>query len=244
MKTYLLFIFFLCLGFPSNSQDKSGYNYFVQDIKTPDNSTQIEINTKGDTVLVAYYKINNLISRSNQEFTKVYKGTPFFRNGWYKGVMRTDNGASLNFTMAYNIQKDEVYLVNDPTQEAKSIKPTEFEMEGHTFKQFKDRYYEFIYEGKSLIMKEYQCILQLNSSAQKTGYEPEGGASEYEGEFLKSAKYYLKNENKLKEIPLNKRVFKLFGEHSKTVEAYAKSNELRPNKEGGLLAIFKYFDSL
>lgn len=85
MKTYLFFIFFICLGFSSNSQDKSGYNYFVQDIKTPDNSTQIEINQKGDTVLVAYYKINNLISRSNQEFTKVYKGTPFLEMVGTKG---------------------------------------------------------------------------------------------------------------------------------------------------------------
>ncbi|MBV5280616.1 MAG: hypothetical protein J0651_05110, partial [Actinobacteria bacterium] len=42
----------------------------------------------------------------------VYKGTPFFKNGWYKGVLLTDNGASLNFTMAYNVQKDEVYMVS------------------------------------------------------------------------------------------------------------------------------------
>jgi hypothetical protein len=244
MKTFLLILFSLCWGLSSNSQEKNVYNYFVQVIKTPDSNTKIEINKKGDTVLVAYYNTQDLINRTNQEFVKVYKGTPFFKNGWYKGALLTDNGASLNFTMAYNVQKDEVYMVNNPTESAVSIKPIGFSMEGHTFRQFKDRYYESIYEGKSLILKEHQCLLQLNRPIQKTGYESEGGENEYEGEFIKSVKYYLINEGKFKEIPLSKRIFRLFGEHGKTVEAFAKTKELSPNNEGSLIALFKYFESL
>lgn len=90
-----------------------------------------------------------------------YENTPFFKNGCFKGVLLTDNGASLNFTM-----------------------------------------------------------------------------------FIKSVKYYLINEGRFKEVPLNKRIFKLFGEHGKTVEVYAKANELSPSKEGNIIALFKYFDSL
>lgn len=94
MKTFLLILFSLCWGLSSNSQEKNVYNYFVQVIKTPDSNTKIEINKKGDTVLVAYYNTQDLINRTNQEFVKVYKGTPFFKNGWYKGALLTNNGAS------------------------------------------------------------------------------------------------------------------------------------------------------
>lgn len=244
MKTYLLFIFIICLGFSSNSQEKSGYNYFVQDIKTPDNSTQIEINKKGDTVLVAYYKVNNLISRSNQDFTKVYKGTPFFRNGWYKGVLRTDNGASLNFTMAYNIQKEEVYLASIPGQDATVMRPQSFTLLGHTFRQYKNQYYEVIYEGGSQLWKEYQCTLHLSKSGQRTGYEAEGGVNEYDGEFVKSVKYYLKEEDRLKEIPSKNRLFKLFGDKSADVKNYAKNAKLNLSAEHSLVTIFRFYDSL
>lgn len=87
-------------------------------------------------------------------------------------------------------------------------------------------------------------MFQLNKSLQKIGYGPEEKVYKFEGEFIKSAKYYLKNGNALKLIPMSNRCFKLLGVHRKIVEVYAKERVLNPKREADLIAIFKYFAPL
>jgi hypothetical protein len=245
MKTILIvFLLILCRLLETVAQEKKLYSYFVPQTKTADSDNHIEVNQKGDTVLVAHYRAIDALNKTNNEFTKVYKGTPFFMNGWYKGFVEEKNGHQSEFVMAYNIQKGLVYLVTDPLMEATQMRPPLFSMKQHTFKLFKNEYFEPIYEGKTVILKEYQCMLKSNRPTQRTGYETEGGESEYEGEFVKSVKYYLQNGDVLKAIPIGKRIFKLFGNQAKMVEAYAQSNRLNPEKEAELIAIFKYFDAL
>ncbi len=242
MKRNLLFLLFL--GQWVCAQEKKLYSYFVPQTKTADSDNHIEVNKKGDTVLVAHYRAIDALNKTNNEFTKVYKGTPFFKNGWYKGFIVESNGHQSDCIMEYNIQQGFVYLVTDTLLDATQMRPPEFSLEQHIFKLFKNEYFEPIYEGKNVILKEYQCLLQSNRPVQRTGYETEGGENEYEGEFIKSVKYYLKNGAKLKAIPTGRKIFKLFGNQGKTVESYAKSRNLNPEKEADLIDIFKYFDSL
>lgn len=219
-------------------------NYIVPESKIADSDHTIEVNKKGDTVFIAYYKGQDLINRSNQDFVRTYKGTPFFGNGWYRGKVQTGSGMEWEFLMAYNVQKEEVYLASIPGQEATVMRPASFTLLGHTFRQYKNQYYEVIYEGESQLWKEYQCTLYSGKSGQRTGYEAEGGVNEYEGEFVKSVKYYLKEGNRLREIPSKNRVFKLFGKKSTDVKNYAQNAKLNLSAEHSLVTLFRFYDSL
>ncbi len=232
------------LSFWVKAQDKQSYIYSLPESKIADSDHKIEINKKGDTVFVAHYKVQDLKNRSNQDFIKTYKGTPFFKNGWYRGKVKTDSGMEWEFVMAYNIQKEEVYLSSDPKLDATVMRPAYFTMEGHTFRQFKNQYYEVIYEGKNQVWKEYICTLYFSKSQQRTGYEAEGSSDEYDGEFVKSTKYYLNQKGRLVGIPSGKRGFKLFGEHQKTVAEYAKLHKIKLDSEKGLVNVWGYYESL
>ncbi|NBB19041.1 hypothetical protein GVN20_06710 [Runella sp. CRIBMP] len=239
---YFASLFFLC--FWAKAQENKPYNYIVPESKIADSDHTIEVNKKGDTVFIAHYKGQDLINRSNQDFVRTYKGTPFFKNGWYRGKVQTGTGMEWEFVMAYNIQKEEVYLSNNPNMEATVMRPVSFTMAGHTFRQYKNQYYEVIYEGGSQIWKEYGCTLVFSKSGQRTGYEAEGGVNEYDGEFVKTVKYYLKEGDKLREIPSKNRLFKLFGAKSNDVKNYAKTKGLNLSKETNLVSLFRYYDSL
>lgn len=241
MKKTVITFFVLGYSLSVAAQEKKLYSYFVPEIKTPDNATRIEINPKGDTVLIASYRTIDAINKTNNEFTKIYKGTPFFKNGWYKGFIVENNGRESGFLMAYNLQKKVIYLVTDPLLEATPMKPQTFWLEGHTFKLIKGKYFEPIYEGNSIILKEYQCLLQSSRATQRTGYEAE---AEYEGEFVKFVKYYVVIDDKWREITMGKRFYKLFGNQAETMETYVKKNALNPSKEKDLAMIFKYFEAL
>ncbi|MEZ4902697.1 MAG: hypothetical protein R2822_13575 [Spirosomataceae bacterium] len=244
-RTTLFLIFYGLLYLYGIGQEREGkpYSYFIPEYKISDTDSRIEINKNGDTVLVSSFQIQNGTTNTHQIATKVYKNTPFFGNRWYRGQIVTDHDNALNFVMAYNIQKGVVYLVHHESEPAAIMQPIQFTIGDHTFKQFRRQYYETVYAGKSEILKEYQCVLQLAKSAQKTGYGAEEKETEFEGEFIKSVKYYLKKEKSLKNIPPGRRLFRLFGNQRKIIEAYVKEKNLKFTKEADLVAIFKYFDS-
>lgn len=244
MKTTLIILLFTLLAASSKGQNNS-YSYFMRQMKIPGSSdTKIVVNQKGDTTLLAHYTARDAINNTYQTFTKNYKGTPYFKNGWFNGTISIENSRTMSFLMAYNVEKSVVYVVEDPEGEATTIKPQTFTIDGHTFKQLNNLYIETIYANKSSILKEYSCALISNKTEQKTGLEPEGSENEYEGEFVKSVKYYLLDGQKLKLIPKGKKVFRLFGSKKLTVEKFAKNNHIPINAEHGLLALFTYYDSL
>ncbi|MFN8348676.1 MAG: hypothetical protein U0X91_26995 [Spirosomataceae bacterium] len=228
--------------FSTASVEKKIYNYFIPERKVADSGTRIEVNDKGDTVLVATYSAINVSNRTANDFSKVYKGTPFFKNGWYKGKVATEKGGEVNVVMAYNVQNGKIYIVVDPEKEASELTPPAFYMEGHLFKRLKNQYFEPLYEGESVLLKQYACMLKPHLSGQRTGYESED--SEYEGEFLKSSGYYLWVNNKLKTIPAGKKLFHLFGAYRSEMENYMQQQGLNVAVERDLVAVFKYYDSL
>ncbi|MFN8355750.1 MAG: hypothetical protein U0Y10_14935 [Spirosomataceae bacterium] len=248
------FLFFGCFFFlssclyaqqsPGIGQQNNQYGYFVRQVKVPGGSdSKIVVNSKHDTTLVAYYKMQDALNNTFQEFTKVYKGTPFFKNGWYKGSLAMETGSAVSFVMAYNVEKNVVYIIENDTQDARLIRPQTFTLEGHSFKLINGGYYEPIYTNKSVILKEYTCKLSANRPQQRTGYESEGGENEYEGVFNKSVNYFLYKNEEFIPIPKNKRIFKLFGEKQAEMEQYAKSAAIKLDSDAGLKALFSYYDS-
>ena len=246
MKLYLAFISSLLFSSEIFGQiTNNKYDYFLRKIQVSGNSdTKIVINKNGDTTLQAYYNARDIVNNSHQEFTKTYKGTPFFKNGWYKGKLSVETGKNMEFLMAFNEQKNELYVVEDPIKDAITLKPEAFTIAGHHFSQFNRAYFEVIYIGKNTILKEHLCTLSANGSVEKTGYEVSGGVGEYEGEFVKSYKYFTLKQDEVVQLPKGKQMLNLFGNKKTDVEKFVKDNKINLKSENGIVSVFKYYDSL
>lgn len=218
------------------------YDYFLRKMQVAGSSdSKIVVNkNNGDTTFQAYYSARDVVNNTQQEFTKTYKGTPFFKNGWYKGKISTESGKDMEFLMAFNMQKNELYIVEDIKKDAITIKPEAFTIMGHHFSKFENAYYEIIYISKNTLLKEHSCVLH-SSNAEKTGYETSG---EYEGEFVKSSKFFLLKDESVVQLPRGKNLLNLFGNKKPLVEQYLKANNINLKTENGLVSTFKYYDSL
>lgn len=247
MKFSLTFIAVLISFNLTFGQKTNTYDYFLRKMSIPDNGdSKIVINPKnGDTTFQAFYNSRDVVNNTHQDFTKIYKGTPFFKNGWYKGTFSTQNGKDLSFLMAFNVQKNELYVVEDPKKNAVSLKPESFMIAGHHFSQFQKTYYEVVFISKNTILKEHSCTLSGNGTVEKTGYEVSGGVGEYEGEFVKSSKLFLLKQNdEVVQLPKGKQLLKFFGDKKEIIENYVKENNINLKSENGIINVFKYYDSL
>ncbi|WP_064198127.1 MULTISPECIES: hypothetical protein [Emticicia] len=218
------------------------YDYFLRKMQVAGSSdSKIVVNKNtGDTTFQAYYSSRDVVNNTQQEFTKTYKGTPFFKNGWYKGKISTESGKDMQFLMAFNVQKNELYIVEDINKDAIAIKPEAFTIMGHHFSKFENAYYEVVHISKNTLLKEYSCVLH-SSNTEKTGYEASG---EYEGEFVKSSKFFILKDESVIQLPRGKNILNLFGDKKPLVEQYVKANNINLKTENGLVSTFKYYDSL
>lgn len=238
--TFVLLFLFSSKIFGQITNNK--YDYFLRKMQIAGSSdSRIVINkNNGDTTFQAYYNSRDVVNNTQQEFTKIYKGTPFFKNGWYKGKMSTESGKDMEFLMAFNMQKNELYIVEDINKDAITIKPEAFTIMGHHFSKFENAYYEIIHISKNSLLKEYSCVLHSNNT-EKTGYESSG---EYEGEFVKSSKFFILKDESVVQLPRGKNLLNLFGDKKPLVEQYVKTNNINLKTENGLVSTFKYYDSL
>jgi hypothetical protein len=218
------------------------YDYFLRKMQIAGSSdSKIVVNkNNGDTTFQAYYNSRDVVNNTQQEFTKTYKGTPFFKNGWYKGKISTESGKDMEFLMAFNMQKNELYIVEDVKKDAITIKPEAFTIQGHHFSKFENAYYEIVHISKNTLLKEYSCVLH-SSNTEKTGYEASG---EYEGEFVKSSKFFILKDESVIQLPRGKNFLNLFGDKKPLVEEYVKTKNINLKSENGLVSTFKYYDSL
>ncbi|WP_188764029.1 hypothetical protein [Emticicia aquatilis] len=238
--TFMLLFLFSSQVFGQITNNK--YDYFLRKMQIAGSSdSKIVVNKKnGDTTFQAYYNSRDVVNNTHQEFTKTYKGTPFFKNGWYKGKISTESGKDMEFLMAFNVQKNELYIVEDINKDAIAIKPEAFTIMGHHFSKFENAYYEVIHISKNTLLKEHSCILH-SSSTDKTGYEASG---DYEGEFVKSSKFFILKDESVIQLPRSKNFLNLFGDKKPLVEQYVKANNINLKTENGLVSTFKYYDSL
>ena len=243
MKISLAFILLLLFSNQIFGQiTNNKYDYFLRKMQIAGSSdSKIVVNkNNGDTTFQAYYNSRDVVNNTQQEFTKIYKGTPFFKNGWYQGKISTESGKDMQFLMAFNVQKNELYIVEDINKDAIAIKPEAFTILGHHFSKFENAYYEIIHISKNTLLKEYSCVMHSNNT-EKTGYEASG---EYEGEFVKSSKFFILKDESVIQLPRGKNILNLFGNKKPLVEQYVKANNINLKTENGLVSTFKYYDSL
>ncbi len=243
MKRSLTFVLLFLLSSKIFGQiTNNKYDYFLRKMQIAGSSdSKIVVNkNNGDTTFQAYYNSRDVVNNTQQEFTKIYKGTPFFKNGWYKGKISTESGKDMEFLMAFNMQKNELYIVEDINKDAITIKPEAFTIMGHHFGKFENAYYEIIHISKNSLLKQYSCVLHSNNT-EKTGYESSG---EYEGEFVKSSKFFILKDESVVQLPRGKNILNLFGDKKTLVEQYVKANTINLKTENGLVSTFKYYDSL
>lgn len=237
------------LSDPSRSAKKSQHEYFVRENLIPADESLIEIRGK-DTVLVSYYKFTNPGNNSYQEMTRVYKGTPYFRNGWYKGFFNNTNGKAVSFSMAFNVEKGIVYYVD--TGENKTIEafPDEFTIGNTYFKAFdkrganinhKKHYYEVLYSGKSQLLKQHICKYISLDFKNRSGYDVMT-ESTFEGMFSKTAQYYLVVDNEFRRVEKNDKFLKVFGSKKPIIEQHIIDNKLSLEVENDLKEILKFYD--
>ncbi|UTA69142.1 hypothetical protein [Emticicia sp. 21SJ11W-3] len=249
MKALLLLLVMvvspLCMAAQELYNPARSYNYFIREAKASDNNdTRIVVNEKGDTTLVAHYKLQHSLNNSLQEFTKVFKGTPFFKNGWYKGKLSAKSGQDVTFLMAYNIEQNVLYIVKNAGADAVAIRPDEFTIEGHTFRKYDNVFLETLYLRKNILLKGYDCVLSSRFT-DKTGYEPSGGDAGYEGEFRKSHKFFTIQDDMLQVVSTGRKALQSFPKTQRPVlEQFVKQNNLNLKTEAGLIELFRYYDTL
>jgi hypothetical protein len=240
---FLLVQFVVCGQNNVFNPKKTQHEYFVRENQIPSTESLIGRDKNGDTILTSYFKFNNPGTNGFQEFTKVYKGTPYFKNAWSKGSFNNINGKPIPFLIAYNIEKGMVYYVDEGLKQTVEVKPDEFSIDKHNFRAFgKTRvYFEVLHDGKKTLLKQHICRYSSFNVNDKSGYDIKH-ESDFEGAFNKYYSYFVWVNNDLKPIEKKEKFSKLFKENSKTVAQFIEENALNLKNEGDLIKIMKFAD--
>ncbi len=224
-----------------NMAPRKQHEYFVRENQIPAYQSLISRAANGDTVLTSYFKFNNPASNGFQEFTRVYKGTPFFQNKWSKGSFNNINGKPIPFLIAYNIEKSMVYYVNEGLNQTVEVKPDEFTIDNHFFKAYgkTKTYFEVMHDGKWKLLKQHVCTNIKTNINDDSGYDVRH-EDDYEGTFMKSNKYFLLTDDDPKIIEKKEKFVKFFGKIQSEISQFITENQLSTKSESDLLKIFKF----
>lgn len=89
--------------------------FFFDQLSILASDCKIEI-IGNDTVLVSEYKNPNIKLQSRNDFARVYKGTPFFNNGWFNGSVSLAGGGISKGYMAFNLVTNSLFFRLDQTK--------------------------------------------------------------------------------------------------------------------------------
>lgn len=180
-------------------------NYFLNEVgmySTPD--SKISINANGDTVMVMNFSGGaHPNTQVRNELSKVFMGTPYFKHRWDKGTITMPNESPEEVFMAYNVEKDLVYVSFPKVPEAIALRPKEFSFLGSNFKNYFKEYknagigfYEILVAGEKPLLKKHKCIVVADKIEGYTGYEV-NSSKKLDGEFVKQFSYYTITNDKV-----------------------------------------------
>lgn len=219
-------------------------SYFMDKLSVQASDSKIEIRGK-DTVLVSEYKNPNIKLQSRNDFTKEYLGTPFYKNGWFKGTIVMETGGVSKGYMAYNILSNSLFFAIGENKEAVEIRPLEFTIAGQTFRKFRNQfvaagelYYQKLVEGQTELFMNLKCKYVPAVEGEKNGYEQTGDG--YEGYFEKEANYFINYHNKMQRVG---RKFKVFGENEQKAKEFADKNNLSLQNASDLVKIVRHINN-
>lgn len=206
-------------------------------------SSDLEINSKGDTVMVYDFNFLQYLNFPLLNYTTTYRNTPFYNNKWYTSSIFSEDGEKVKGVVAFNLQTNSLFFAAYPNSETIEIRPNEFTLSGKKFKKYKDVYgqagdvyYEQLVAGDVEVYKQYYCSLNVTN---RDGYQP--SLNGYDGEFDKENRYFTVFGNKMTTVGNNFKVFGLFASQAK---AYAKKENLKLTRESDLIKIATYINEL
>jgi hypothetical protein len=209
-------------------------------------SSRIETNANGDTVLVSQLKTEN---KSQLEFIKVNKGTPYFKNKWFTGEIPLQNGKSIKGNIAFDLVNNVVHFTPLHLDKTTEIHPKMIVLDDHvlrkeneTYTNAMNYYYETVYDEKSVVLSRPVCRYRPKSYAQKTGYELKGDGME--GYFEKSEDLFLASGNKLVLIRTNAKFYDMFDGYKEAIQNYVCENKLDISSKPDILKAIRYYDSI
>jgi hypothetical protein len=237
-----------CIAY--SQQRPPQHTYSVLKVNTPATDSRIEVASNGDTVLISKYSIQDVNSYSRQFVEKVYKGTPFHKNGWYPGTLYFEDTSDGKGTLAYNLINSIIYYSLGNKSESVEAKPIGFTINGQTFQKLDKKYlnansgyFELIFGGKKVdLLRQYFCIYSAKITGERTGYEQEGG--NYEGEYIKMSKLFLGYDGNVVELKSNNNIYKQFGDYRNALEKFGKENKLNYKNEGDIIKLAVQFSYL
>lgn len=240
----LIFSIWLIAAFYISKGQNQGTAMFIDKLTLVSSDSRIEVNGKGDTVLISEFRNPNIKLQTNSDMTKIYKGTPFFKNGWFYGSMILDGALTTKGFMAYNLTTNTIYFSLNEKQNAIEIKPDEFTIKGIVFRKYTKQYvasgeiyYQQLVEGEFELFKQYYCKYNPRNLGETTGYEMSGDG--FEGYFEKELIYYTIYNNKMERIG---KKFSVFNQNEGKAKNFAKNNNLSLKKEIDLIKIVKFLN--
>jgi tetratricopeptide (TPR) repeat protein len=250
MKNLYQNIIFICLILPKIYSQTPQRVFVVDKLTSASTDSKIEVAPNGDTVLVSKFVYQDPKTYARQYTEKTYKGTPFFKNKWDKGVIYFKDGSTVEGMLAFNLVNNLVYYSVGDIKNAIEAKPEAFTACGITFMKLNKKYenqnsgyFETIFANTKVdLFKQYACIYRPKITGDRLGYEPEGG--DYEGNFDKLSKFVMGYQNNLVELKTNNNIYKQFGDYRKAIELFAKEKKLNPRKESDVLKMVMEYSNL
>jgi hypothetical protein len=222
--------------------------YFIDQLKIQSSESRIEKNKDGNTILISEFRGENVKLQSRMDMTRTYLGTPYFGDQWYMGSMYFKGGKEVNGVMAYNLVNNTLYYSLNENVQAIEVNPDKFTLGEVTFQSFDNQfigtanfYYEAISDGEPKLLKQYiDTFVQLNSNdGSSYGSNPQG---DYEGEFVKSSKYYIVIQKKLVLVTKKRSFIKSLGPYQKKAKVFVDHNHLNLKKEEDIINLIQHLD--
>ena len=245
MKKYTISVFLIVfVNFFCFSQNEY-MAYFIDKFSIQASNSKIEIRGL-DTVLVSEYTNPNVKLQTRNDIGKVYKGTPFFNNGWFNGSVLLAGGGVSKGYMAYNMVTNSLFFSIGPDKEAVEIKPLQFTLDGNTFRKYRnqyvasgDLYYQKLEGGEIELFKNIKCKYLPAVEGEKNGYEQTGDG--FEGYFVKETTYYIVYHDKMQRVG---RKFKIFDQNEEKAKAFADKYNLSLQNPADLIRIVRHINGL
>lgn len=241
MKLLIIFFCLILEGTALNAQKAA--NHYVQDkLSLPSTNFEITTNANNDTISIAEFVNLSTNQPDRKNVIKKYMGTPLFLNSWQKGNLFSKNSSPVSGTLSYNLLNDKVFFSQGPVQPAIEIKPTAFRIGTYFFEQLDDHvkkagkhYYERIEMNGKTYYKRY--LKYLITDFKHPEIIDTSDSESYEGSFVSENKYYLIQDQQIRQID---HTLKAFGQLKKRAKEIVTNYNLDLRKETDLIELLKY----
>jgi hypothetical protein len=208
--------------------------------------SRIEINSKGDTILVSE-QVTSIANGQNRQLATTpnrfvarggdivleFKGTPYFINQWHEGEITLEDNEILKGFIAYDVVYNSVYFTENTDVLASLVQPKSFTINANTFfllDEMEDRelnpfYYTSIVEGTHQLLRR-----ENGKFIKKDFFSYNNTQNEFSGEYVKESLHYLYSEGELVKISPKASFFAKLGTKSIQAKKIVQDENLDLNK--------------